>query len=59
MDSQGQTNRPIARLYPLEVMAGTRSADVVAEDEEGETTDGMEKRGESEVILSTTQTDHQ
>ena len=29
------------RLYPLEVMAGTRSADVVAEKKEGRTTDGI------------------
>ena len=52
--ASGQTNRPIARLYPLEVTAGTRSADAVAEDEEGKTTDGMEKRGESESTLTTT-----
>ena len=42
------------RLYPLEVTAGTRSADVVAEGKEGKTTDGMEKRRESEATLSTT-----
>ena len=52
--ASGRTNRPISRLYPLEITAGTRSADVVAEDEKGKTTDGMEKKGESEVIWTTT-----
>ena len=54
--ASGRMNRPITRLYPLEVTAGTRSADLVAEDEEGKTTDEMERRGESEVILITTPT---
>ena len=52
--ASGWTNRLIVRIYQLEVTAGTRSADVVAEDEEGKTTDGMEKREESEVTLTTT-----
>ena len=52
--ASGRMNRPIARLYPLEVTAGIRSADVVAEDRKGKTTDRMEKSGEFEVILTTT-----
>ena len=39
---------------PLEVMAGTKSAGVVAEDKENKTTDGIEKKGESKVISTTT-----
>ena len=38
----------------LEVMAGTKSAGVVAEDKENKTTDGIEKKGESKVISTTT-----
>ena len=39
---------------PLEVMAGTKSAGVVVEDKENKTTDGIEKKGESKVISTTT-----
>ena len=45
--ASGQTNRPITRLYPLEVMADPRNVEDVTEDRESGTTDGAEKNGQS------------
>ena len=53
--ASGQTNRPIVRLYTLEITAGTKSAGVVAEDKENKTTDRIEKKGESKVISTTSE----
>ena len=50
-----QTNRPITRLYPLEVMADPRNVDVV-KDKESETIDGAEKKGESDLAWTSTTT---
>ena len=45
-----QTNTPIMRLYPLEVMADPRNVEEdVVKDKESETIDGAEKKGESDL----------
>ena len=47
--ASGRTNRPITRLYPLEVMADPRNIEDVTEDRESGITDGAEKKGESDL----------
>ena len=52
-----QTNTPIMRLYPLEVMADPRNVEEdVVKDKESETIDGAEKKGESDLAWTSTTT---
>ena len=54
--ASGQTNRPITRLYPLEVMADPRNVEDVTEDRKSGATDGAEKKGKSDLAWTSATT---
>ena len=51
--ASGRTNRPITRLYPLEVTADPKNVESNAGDVECETTDGAEGKTDSAQISTT------